>query len=190
VSIKVIDRGYRKLLDTFAALGARKTVITVGVHEADGREPHEGAEFGETVLDIATANEFGTDTIPQRSFIRAWFDENRQKNAEAAKRLLQSVIQGKRTREDALNLLGQTFVGQVQRKIAQGIPPPNSPITVALKGSSKPLIDTGQLRTSITYAIDGKVKPSKAQAKRTKKQKRKNKKAVRSLKAKRRRKKS
>lgn len=31
--------------------------------------------------------------------------------------------------------------------------PPNSPITVAMKGSDMPLIDTGQLRKSITYVV-------------------------------------
>ena len=31
---------------------------------------------------------------------------------------------------------------------------PNSPLTQSLKGSSKPLMDTGQLRASITYVVD------------------------------------
>lgn len=30
---------------------------------------------------------------------------------------------------------------------------PNSPVTIALKGSSRPLIDTGQLRRSIVYVV-------------------------------------
>lgn len=183
MAVKIVDRGYRKLLDAFAALGVRNTVITVGVHAADGREVHADSEFGDTVLDIAIANEFGTETIPQRSFIRAWFDENRTKNKEAIKRMLQSVIGGKRTRTQAFELLGQAFVGQIQRKIAQGISPPNSPATVAWKGSSKPLINTGQLRTSITYAIDGKIKPSKAAVKREKKAATEKKKAARERKA-------
>jgi hypothetical protein len=34
--------------------------------------------------------------------------------------------------------------------------PPNSPLTVAEKGSDKPLIDTGELRKSITYVIRDK----------------------------------
>jgi hypothetical protein len=32
--------------------------------------------------------------------------------------------------------------------------PPNSPVTVALKGSSKPLIDSGELRGAVTYKVD------------------------------------
>jgi hypothetical protein len=32
--------------------------------------------------------------------------------------------------------------------------PPNSPVTVALKGSSKPLIDSGEMRGAVTYKVD------------------------------------
>jgi hypothetical protein len=31
--------------------------------------------------------------------------------------------------------------------------PENSPITIAAKGSDKPLIDTGELRKAITYVV-------------------------------------
>ncbi len=162
--LRIIDKGYKALMSAFT--GKRKTTITVGIHAADGSQPHAGGQFGETVADIATIHEFGAPGIPQRSFLRAWFDENRQKTQEATKRMAQSVLKGKRTRADAVNILAQSFVAQIQRRIALGIPPPNSPRTIALKGSSKPLIDTGQLRTSITYAIDGDVKESKAASKR------------------------
>lgn len=30
---------------------------------------------------------------------------------------------------------------------------PNSPVTIALKGSERPLVDTGELRKSITYVV-------------------------------------
>jgi hypothetical protein len=45
-------------------------------------------------------------------------------------------------------------VGVIKQRIANGIAPPNSPYTIARKGSSKPLIDTGQLRNSITYQVE------------------------------------
>ena len=41
----------------------------------------------------------------------------------------------------------------VKNYIRQGIPPPNSPATVARKGSSTPLIDTGSMLNSITYEV-------------------------------------
>lgn len=177
-SLKILDRGYKRLVQ--ALTGKQKTGITVGVHAADGAETYPRS--GKTVADVATINEFGAPGVPQRSFIRAWFDENSAKNREAVKRMAQSVLKGKRTRKDAVELLAQAFVGQIQRRMAQGIPPPNSPITIALKGSSKPLIDTGQLRSSITYAIDGEVRPSKAAIKRKAANKRAREKKIKALK--------
>lgn len=41
----------------------------------------------------------------------------------------------------------------VKSYMAGGVPPPNAPSTVAMKGSSTPLIDTGALLSSITYAV-------------------------------------
>ncbi len=37
--------------------------------------------------------------------------------------------------------------------IAAGVPPPNAPSTIARKGSSLPLVDTGSMMGSITYAV-------------------------------------
>lgn len=37
--------------------------------------------------------------------------------------------------------------------MAKGVPPPNKPSTIAKKGSSLPLVDTGSLLGSITYAV-------------------------------------
>ena len=41
----------------------------------------------------------------------------------------------------------------VKKYIVDGIPPPNSPETVARKGSSTPLIDKGSMLNSITYEV-------------------------------------
>ncbi len=161
MGIRIIDRGYNALMRVFK--GEPKTKITVGVHHADGAKPHGD---GETIADIAQLHEFGADGIPQRSFLRAWFDENKAKTREASKRMAQSVLKGKRTREQAIDILAQAFVAQIQRRIAQGISPPNSPDTIASKGSSTPLIDKGLLRTAITYAIDGEIKRGKPSVKR------------------------
>ena len=47
------------------------------------------------------------------------------------------------------------MVSSTQDKIQRGIPPANAALTVALKGSSKPLTDTGALLSSITSRTDG-----------------------------------
>ncbi len=43
----------------------------------------------------------------------------------------------------------------VVKAIDDGMPPPNAPSTVDQKGSNHPLVDTGEMRNSIEYRIDG-----------------------------------
>ena len=55
-----------------------------------------------------------------------------------------------------MNLLGQVgavAVGSIQQKIATGPFAPLAPQTIKRKGSSKPLIDTGQYRQSFSYKV-------------------------------------
>lgn len=51
--------------------------------------------------------------------------------------------------------LGLILSARMRRKIRGGVPPKNSPLTIALKGSSKPLADKGRLFKSITWKIEG-----------------------------------
>jgi hypothetical protein len=149
--VKDVDHGYQALVKRVFGLEG-KPKIQVGIFEAAGAKSYEDAV---TVLEVAIWNEFGTDTIPERSFIRAWFDENEEKCREAVRRMLVAVLEGKYQPEQALELVAQRFVGEIQKRMALGIPPPNSPATVARKGSATPLIDTGQLRSSVTYRVYG-----------------------------------
>ena len=110
-----------------------------------------------TVLDVGTIHEFGLGNVPERSFIRGWADENKEKNAKTISLLMRSVAQGKRTAEDAANIIGLRFVGEIQRRMRDRIPPPLKPATIARKGSDVPLIDTGQLRSSIQYKVGYRV---------------------------------
>lgn len=150
VDIKDEDRGYRDLVKRLFGLRT-KARIDVGILE----DKEHGEEGGATLLEIGTYNEFGTATIPERSFIRAWFDEDEPHLREQLAALMASVVEGKRTKEQVLEIMGQYCVGRIQARMAEGVAPPNAPSTVARKGSSTPLIDTGILRASISYRVDG-----------------------------------
>lgn len=124
---------------------------------------------GLTVADVGTFNEFGVGPftvrgsfssdggmighehpgIPQRSFIRAWFDESQDFIAETLRSQMRLVVAGKITAEVAADRIALAFEGSVKQRISRGIPPPNAPSTIRKKGSSKPLIDKGQLRNAI-----------------------------------------
>jgi hypothetical protein len=132
--------------------------ITVGVHADAGAEGHRpandtGAGRAVTVADVATWNEFGTGSIPQRSFIRAWFDESQDFIRETLRSQMALVAQGKLTADKAAERVALACEGSMKKRISRGVPPPNAAETIRRKGSSKPLINTGQLRN----AIRGKV---------------------------------
>lgn len=147
MTIKDVDKGYNAL---FRAVGNIKNgSVDVGIFADVGAKKQSP---GLTVLDVATFNEFGLG-VPERSFIRAYVDENEARIKAMIKALALLIVQGKITRDAALEKLGVKIQGEIQKRIADGIEPANAPATIAKKGSDKPLIDTGQLRSSVTYKV-------------------------------------
>lgn len=150
--LRDVDHGYRQRLKSIAGLPG---TVSVGIHAAEGAQAEPKGDV--TVLQVAIWNHFGVVDaegkvrIPARPFLTDWFDANQERATKMWTALNRQVAAGKITSEQALNLFGQKCVGEIQRKIADGVPPPNADSTIARKGSSKPLIDTGQLRSSITY---------------------------------------
>lgn len=151
--IRDIDHGFAAMRKRLAE-AAKGAGVSVGVHANEGDAQHKepAGEKPVTVLDVAIWNEFGLG-VPERSFLRAWVDENDSLNREKLRRAVQLVIRGEMTLERALELVGLSMVGGIQKEIARGIPPENAAETVKRKSSSTPLIDTGQLRQSITYLV-------------------------------------
>lgn len=148
------DNGYKALMQRVESLQKDSWKISVGVHEAEGKTRHDGTvDENLTVIDVATFHEFGLGNNPRRSFIGDYFDQNEAQIQAWTSKAIQDFLQGKITREQALNKVGSLIVGGIQKRMAAGIQPDLKPATVARKGSTVPLIDTGQLRTSITYKI-------------------------------------
>jgi hypothetical protein len=107
---------------------------------------------------IGLKHEFGSikDKIPPRSFIRMPL-EQKSKQIEAflsSEKIRQLFEQGEKSK--ILTLLGikaENIIQQAFRTGGFGKWPANRPSTVARKGSSKPLIDTSQLRRSISSEV-------------------------------------
>lgn len=145
-SVRVVDRGARALL---TRLRASATAAEVGVLGADASKEESA---GVTVADVARWAEFGIGQ-PQRRWLGGWIDENRDALLERARIESRAVIAGDRTKPEALARLGLWIQGGIQQRIANGIEPPNAESTVERKGSSTPLIDKGQLRSSIANRV-------------------------------------
>lgn len=92
-------------------------------------------------------------TIPERSYIRSGFDERAPRIEQRAVTLLKQVLSFKISPNDYFEALGQYVVGQIKDYMTNLSSPANSPLTVKMKGSSNPLIDTGRLRQSITHKV-------------------------------------
>lgn len=143
------DRGFKALVRRVK--GARNRAITVGVHSGEGGAPAAG---GGTVADVASINEFGLGNVPERSFVRAWADENKSENADLLRKIGESIVRGSGTVEDGLERAGLVMAASMQKRIAGGIGPENAPSTIAKKGSSTPLVDEGILKASITHKVE------------------------------------
>ncbi|SEQ64440.1 hypothetical protein SAMN05216522_10511 [Rosenbergiella nectarea] len=114
---------------------------------------HGAINDGVQVAEYAAMNEFGTLDIPERPFVREYFDTSVERINQFAKNGMTQVAMGNATFSQFLNSLGLDMVDGLKKSITNGNWAPNDPYTVARKGSNKPLIDTGVMLNSITYAI-------------------------------------
>jgi HK97 gp10 family phage protein len=109
-------------------------------------------------------NEFGTrggasgggwgGPIPERPFMRNAVRDNKSKYRNALRTSAAKILTGQTGLKTVLSKLGILGQGDIQAEITALMSPPNSPVTVALKGSSKPLIDSGEMRGAVTYKVD------------------------------------
>lgn len=146
VAVRDTDKGLKAMLKKLSGASGK---VAIGVLGSTAGKSH-GAT---TLYDVAAANEFGTSRIPERSFLRGTIDTNHGKILTFCKKQGAEVVRGKISNEIALERIGAFVQGLIQARIAAGIEPANAESTIAAKGSSKPLIDSGQLRASITYEV-------------------------------------
>ena len=143
VEIRLIDRGAARILAQAAGLDGAG--VKVGIRRG------QGAHDGTDMLDIAVYNHFGTSTIPARPFVSDCAEKNAEQVQEAQRRLTYRVLQGSLNADDALSQLGTWYTGVQKRHILHGGWTPNAPAAVRRKGSSRPLVDTGQLVNTVDW---------------------------------------
>ena len=137
--------------------GLRKRLLDLGLASVKVGVPGDAkeSETSESLAMIARVHEFGNPArgIPERSFLRGSILFNRKKYVNAAKVLSKRALDGRATADQVYGTLGQLASGDVKEYIRNADFPALKPATIRRKGSSKPLIDTGQLRQSITYIV-------------------------------------
>lgn len=131
-------------------------VARVGILGSNAGAAHTGTDL--TNAEIGLIHEFGSlsRNIPPRSFLRMPVEVKQQEIVQgmASYRTKNALEKGeiKRVYRD-LGLYAEGFVKQAFASGGYGNWAPNKPSTVAQKGSDKPLIDTAQLRRSITSDV-------------------------------------
>jgi N12 class adenine-specific DNA methylase len=127
---------------------AKKSFVKVGVFE--NAEPYPN---GTTVAEVAFWNEYGTVTIPQRSFIFSTVKENKDKWSKEISLGMKSICNGTSSVDKVLNTIGVKIQAAIQDKILNLNDPPNSPYTIAKKGVNNPLVDSKHLWRNIAYEV-------------------------------------
>lgn len=186
VKITDTDKGARKLLQRLLKNGA----LSVGVLDEDAGKTHEAKESVDRIKDvfkgfdsegkasgkgaaltigeIAEIHEFGLGSAPRRSFLAGWVDEKQDEIRNVVNAGASALVTGRLDSPlQFLNQVGAWAVGSIQRRMSENIPPPLAPATIQRKGSSVALIDTGQLRSSISYRVDAVETATGAKAKKS-----------------------
>lgn len=133
-----------------------KKEVAIGYPTGEGGITAPHYENGASILEVAIYNNFGTATIPRRPFMEnaspklqeMWKDllASAQKRVNTGEISVETVLK-------AASLKGESVV---RTEIDAITDPPNSPETIARKKSSKPLIDSGDMRKYVKGVVRGK----------------------------------
>lgn len=161
INVKIEDKGVR---DLGKKVFGGPASVQVGVFGERGAA--KAGDSSLTIAEIAAVHEFGSSNgrIPQRSFIRSFFDAKTPELMKVLRSELEKLVKrvaqtgepvSPADQKKVLDRVGLWMVAQIQARIAGGeIRPPLAQSTIDRKGSSTPLIDTGQLRSSIAHKVE------------------------------------
>lgn len=92
--------------------------------------------------------------IPERGFLRNGYDESKDEVLNSAEQTLGDVIGGTMSTDQFLEIVGLLLSTKIKDYARDLDSPPNHPYTVERKGSSNPLVSTGDMIGSITYKVE------------------------------------
>lgn len=134
--------------------GHKNAYVSIGFH-SDARPYPDGTE----VIEVALWNEFGTETAPERSFIRSAIDDNESKINSWREEAVDNILLKGWTVFKALDMLGFRIQLLIQNKIRSNVPPPNADSTVAHKerhwkaNAHRTLMASEHMLQSVTYKV-------------------------------------
>ncbi|HEY4723550.1 MAG TPA: hypothetical protein VII92_16975 [Anaerolineae bacterium] len=150
----IVEKGKERFARVMRELGTfRGYTIKVG-YQDNG----ETSDDGTPTVAIAIFNEFGTSDgkIPPRPFLSSAIDSAHDEIRERFKVELDSILADERSAIQAAKRLGIFGVQLVKQRIRDSTSwaEPNADTTIDRKGSSKPLVDTGEMLNSVTWIVE------------------------------------
>lgn len=142
-----------KALDKLKSMHVKNGVIA-------GTGAHPNSKAGATIAAIAAWNEFGTPRIPSRPFMRNGYRAFKLDVAFVMQAMRACVFTkaGDHLRKNTnvkqfFEVCGMKIQSLMVAQIDSNLPPANSEATIAKKGSSHTLFDTGALKQSLSYEV-------------------------------------
>lgn len=132
-----------------------KSFVTIGIHEEAGKYPSGEGRNPPSIGQVGFWNEFGTENIPERSFMRSTVDENKASLDRETLKMKNDILSGRRTVDNALSRVGFRIQELIRGKIEALRTPPNAPATIKGKPETgdNPLIDSRLMKRSVNYEV-------------------------------------
>jgi hypothetical protein len=146
-NVKVIDRGMEQFKRELERM--RAAIVTVGLHQ------DSGSNKGVHIAEYAAYNEYGTENVPSRPFMRTTFDENVQSISQVMKEEYLKTQDGRSTASRGLNIVGLKYAEMIKETIrSRNFLPRLKPATIkAKKGSTKTLVDSNEMVKAIKRKV-------------------------------------
>lgn len=148
---KTVDRDRGRLSILKRLRDAAGAEVTIGWHAASGSHPKAKMPMPQ----LAAIHEFGAPAanIPERSTLRATADAKGAQYRRDLQRVAARVVAEGASLRGELEKFGAEAASDVRQAITDFSDPPDAPATVARKGSSHPLIDTGAMRNAVSHHV-------------------------------------
>ena len=139
-------QAHKQLEETFR--DGKNASVKVGFPASKSATMSE--QDGVTALYKATVNNFGLG-VPKRPFMAVAFASNVNKYR---KMIAKSI--GNMSQKQMLSQIGAVGEGDVKKTIVDFKNPPNSDLTIKIKGTDNPLIDSSHMVGSVSWALEAK----------------------------------
>lgn len=140
-----------KLKKKFEALV--KTTISVGIPKEEITQKDGQTLF---LADIANKNNFGSfsQNIPARPFGTTTIPRYKEQIQKIIQIQMNDILEKNKDVRKGFDAIGAVCSGYMKKNLTDGEWKANAQYTIEMKGSDQPLIDTGQMRQSITWRVN------------------------------------